>query len=213
MDIEEGRLDVRTCPHCGGVERRAFGEAVSERGELASYAIGWTTGNEHDTARMTVGIGAGNPGGGSFHMEMHQTDDAWGFTLVDEPFEDVPQGGPDLTADEARAHQDIRFIWWVADTVVLKDRRAWWLVAWLQRTGAYVTEPVLQETAPVLSVVRDDDGEWQLLCGTVEPDDLRWEHLHHAVDHDPTLIDVLDLEPAHRADRDVQGGPWRRGPA
>jgi len=39
MRITEGRLTERDCPDCGGLERRAFGECESERGELASYAL------------------------------------------------------------------------------------------------------------------------------------------------------------------------------
>jgi hypothetical protein len=38
-------------------------------------------------------------------------------------------------------------------------------------------------------------------------------HLHHAVDHDPSLIAVLDLAFGERADRDRPGAPWRRAAA
>jgi hypothetical protein len=77
MEITEGRLEERPCPDYDGVERRAFGEAESSRGELASYAIGWNTGGDHESARMTVGIGAGNPRGGSFHIELLRSGDEW----------------------------------------------------------------------------------------------------------------------------------------
>ena len=60
MRIQEGRLEERECPHCGGTERRAFGESESFRGELASYAFGWTSPHEHRVAYLSVGIGAGN---------------------------------------------------------------------------------------------------------------------------------------------------------
>ncbi|MEV4524480.1 hypothetical protein AB0J77_30010 [Micromonospora tulbaghiae] len=48
-----------------GMDRRAFGELVGPRGELASYAFGWTTGSDPHVARLSIGIGAGNPGGRS----------------------------------------------------------------------------------------------------------------------------------------------------
>ena len=48
----------------------------------------------------------------------------------------MPQGGPDLTAEQARAHEDLEFIWFVADTVMARDRRAWWLQHWLHGTAA-----------------------------------------------------------------------------
>lgn len=35
-------------------------------------------------------------------------------------------------------------------------------------------------------------------------------HLHHVIDEDPTLIDVLDLEPGHSASRSHPDGPWTR---
>src|SRR5690349_16319108 len=101
MKVIEGRL---TATQVGaGVERRAFGEFVGPRGELASYAFGWVTESEHQVARLTVGIGAGNPGGASFHTIVFNREDSYACSLVDEPFERVPEGGPDLTADEARA--------------------------------------------------------------------------------------------------------------
>jgi hypothetical protein len=110
MGVEPGRLVVQ------GTERRAFGEYVSQRGELASYAFGWDSGDESGFGRLTIGIGAGNEGGGTFHVRVWiDEDDGWAMGLVDEPFEDVPEGGPDLTADQARAHEDSPFVWWVAD--------------------------------------------------------------------------------------------------
>ena len=210
MRIEEGRLVERACPDCGGIERRAFGEAVSPRGELSSYAIGWTSGHEKLVGHMTVGIGAGNPGGGSFHMEVH-ADEAGdpGLTLVDRPFEDVPEGGPDLSREEALAHDTLRFVWWVADEVLIQDRRANWMVHWILQTGSLATRPVIDGTEPVRHVVREADGAWQLLCGTVEPEDPQVYHLFHAFDRDPSLVDVADLPAGMRADRRRLRG-WKR---
>jgi len=82
-----------------GMDRRAFGEFVGPRGELASYAFGWTTGSEPRVAALSIGIGAGNPGGGTFHAVMFEHNDGHATALTDEPFAHVPQGGSDLTAD------------------------------------------------------------------------------------------------------------------
>jgi hypothetical protein len=51
--------------------------------------------------RPAGGIGAGNPGGATFHAELFTDDDGGcAFALVDEPFEQVPQGGLDLARGE-----------------------------------------------------------------------------------------------------------------
>ena len=141
--MEPGRLVESPCPHCGHMDRRAFGETVSPRDELASYAFGWVGGHEDRVGRLTIGIGAGNEGGGTFHVELRAGEDGWVMTLVDEPFEDVPEGGPDLSADEARAHESLRFVWWVAEEALAQDRRAWWMEAWLRGTRSFATKPVV----------------------------------------------------------------------
>jgi hypothetical protein len=196
------------------MERRAFGEFISHRGELASYAFGWTTGAERRIGRLTVGIGVGNPGGASFHAEVAWQEGGHAFQLVDEVFEDVPEGGPDLTADQARAHDALEFVWAVADRVMWRDRRAWWLLHWLRGTLAISTAEVFAREEPILLVVNDDDDElWQLIGASDAGPDGRIGHLHHAVDEDQTLLDVLDLDPGEEALRHAVGGEWLRRPA
>ncbi len=214
MRITEGRLIERECPHCGGTERRAFGESVSHRGELASYALGWTSGHDDLAGRITIGIGAGNEGGGSFHAEVRMSEDGHAFSLVDEPFEDVPEGGPDLTREEALAHDTLDYVWWVADEAMLQDRRAQWMLHWLHHTMAIATAPVADGREPVRIVARDDDerADWQLLCGTVPSDDPKPYHLFHALDRDQSLLEVLDLQRGQRAERRKLLGGWKRGP-
>ena len=209
MRIEEGRLVDRVCPHCGGIERRAFGESVSPAGELASYAFGWTVG--HDNGRygaITIGIGAGNEGGGSFHASVNPQDDGYAMGLSDEPFEDVPEGGPDLTRDEALAHPDLKYVWWVADEVMLQDRRARWMLHWIFSTPARVTQAIYDGREQAGTVARDADGGWELSGG---PGDTRDSQLHQALDRDQSLLDVLDLEPGQRAERRKLLGGWKRG--
>lgn len=211
MTVQEGRLLEVPTPGATGVERRAFGEFVGPGGELASYAFGWATDADPHAGRMTIGIGAGNPGGGTFHAVVGVHDGGHVFTLVDEPFEQVPEGGPDLTAEQARAHEDLEFIWWVADHVMERDRRAWWMRHWLLDTLAIETVQVFEREEPVLLVYNDaETGVWQFIGTSDASPDGKMGHLYHTVDEDPTLIDMLDLEPGHSATRTRVGGAWTR---
>ncbi len=209
--VEEGRLVEVPTPGATGMDRRAFGEFESARGELASYAFGWSTDPEATEGRLTIGIGVGNPGGATFHAGVRADADGYAFTLVDEPFEDVPEGGPDLTADEARVHDTLPFIWHVADCVLAHDRRANWMRHRLVGTRAIQTPQVFEREEPILLVVHDDDDElWQLIGSSDAGSDARLGHLWHSIDEDPTLLDVLDLEPGEEAVRRRHGGPWTR---
>jgi hypothetical protein len=213
ITVEEGRLVERPTPDVSGMDRRAFGEFEGLRGELASYAMGWTTCDDANVAKMTIGIGAGNAGGATFHAVVFQQDGGYAFSLVDEPFEDVPEGGPHLTAQEAREHPDLPFIWFVADCVMQRDRRAWWMRHWLLGTLAIQTPQVFRLAEPILRVSNDIDDElWQLAgAGDGGDDSGGIAHLHHAVDSDATLLDVLDLALGEQATRTDAGAPWTRG--
>jgi hypothetical protein len=212
IEVQEGRLVEAPTAAVTGMERRAFGEFVSPRGELASYAFGWTTGAEPHVGALTIGIGAGNEGSGTFHAVVFRHEDGHAFSLTDEPFERVPEGGPDLTAEQARAHEDLPFVWWVADEVMKRDRRAWWMRHWLLGTTSIQTVEVFERREPTLLVAHDDDdGLWQLIGSTDAGSSTgKIGHLHHAIDEDPTLIDILDLPPGHGATRSHIGGPWTR---
>jgi hypothetical protein len=211
VTVTEGRLLEVPTRAATGMDRRAFGEFEGTRGELASYAFGWVTGVDPHVARMTIGIGAGNLGGGTFHAVVAPHETGHAFRLVDEPFEEVPEGGPDLSAEEARAHEDLDFIWWVADQVMARDRRAWWMWHWLLGTRAIQTAETFEKREPVLLVVNDaDDDLWQLIGTSDAGPDAKMGHLYHAVDEDQTLMDVLDLEPGHSATRERVGGSWTR---
>ena len=210
IQVREGALVEVPTAEATGMDRRAFGEFVGPRGELASYGFGWTTGSDPHVARLSVGIGAGNPGGGTFHAVIFANEDGHAFSLTDEPFERVPQGGPDLAAGQARAHEDLPFIWWVADMVMERDRRAWWMRHWLLGTSCIQTLEVFERHEPVLLVSHDaDDGIWRLI-GASDADGGTGKvgHLHHAVDEDLSLIDVLDLPPGRSAVRAGVGQPW-----
>lgn len=123
----------------------------------------------------------------------------------------VPQGGPDITAEQARAHEDLPYIWWVADHVFARDRRGWWMRHWLAGTRCIQTSQVFELREPVLLVGDDDeDGLWQLIGTSDAGPDGKIGHLSHAIDEDPTLIAVLDLQPGQSATRPHVGGSWTR---
>jgi hypothetical protein len=210
IQVVEGKLVEVPTSTATGMDRRAFGEFVGPGGELASYAFGWTTGSDPHVARLSVGIGAGNPGGGTFHAVVFRHEGGHAYSLVDEPFEDVPEGGPDLTADQARADESLPFIWWVVDQVMERDRRAWWMRHWLLGTNCIQTGEVFDRREPVLYVSHDSaDGMWQLIgASAADPATGKIGHLHHSVDEDPTLIDVLHLPPGGSAERADVGSPW-----
>lgn len=207
--VIEGHLVEHPTPDARGMARRAYGEFVGPQGELASYALGWSTDSDH--GRVTVGIGRGNPGGGTFHAVVFRQDDSYAFQLVDEPFDSVPEGGPHLSADEARAHTDLPFVWWVVDCVFARDRRAHWLRHWLVGTLCIETRQVFELEEPVLFVSHDeDDGMWQLIGRSDAGPDGKVGHLSHAIDEDPSLLDVLDLEPGEQAIRKSADRAWKR---
>jgi hypothetical protein len=195
------------------LERRAFGEFVGPRGELASYALGWTTESAEVIGRLTVGIGAGNPGGGSFHAVIFANDASYAMALVDEPFARVPEGGPDLSREEALAHVDLPFVWFVADEVMSRDPQAWRLRHWMLQTQAVATPEVLEKAEPVLHLQHDDDGIWQAIGSTSAGARGGVVHLWHLVEDDPTLVPVLDLATGEAARRRNRSSSWQRGKA
>ena len=210
--IIQGPLDEE--PGGPGARRLARGEFLGHRGELASYALAWTSDADTRAGRITVGIGRGNPGGGTFHAAAFVHDGRIAYALVDEPLTEVPQGGPHLTAAQARAHEDLPYVWHVIDSVMARDHRALWMYHWALGTSAIITGEVAEDTEPVLLLCNDENEEpplWQAIGSSdADPATGRISHLHHLVDADPTLAEVLDLLPGERARRSGVGQPWTR---
>ncbi len=79
-------------------------------------------------------------------------------------------------------------------------------------TRAYVCVHVFEKTSPVFLVSRPD-GDWCFLCGAMhgdEPDEYRVVGFGHLVEDDPSLRQVMDLEPDWEAERSVAGESWIR---
>jgi hypothetical protein len=79
-------------------------------------------------------------------------------------------------------------------------------------TNSIQTLEVFERREPILLVGHDADDKMWHLIGPTSADLARGRvgHLWHAVDEDPTLVDVLDLPPGHSAYRTHVGGPWTR---
>lgn len=81
--------------------------------------------------------------------------------------------------------------------------------------GVIVSGPAATHELPVLLVVHDHDDEWQILDGVHEPDVEKAQIVcvHHVVEQDPTLRDVLRTLPiGHRAQRDAVVAEWQYEP-
>ena len=77
---------------------------------------------------------------------------------------------------------------------------------------SYVCIHVFNASKPVLYVTRPD-GDWCALCGDEHAQDAsqyRVVGLNHVLEHDPTLAEVLDLQPNEEAEREAVGASWIR---
>lgn len=77
------------------------------------------------------------------------------------------------------------------------------------------TRQVLEDGYPVLLVTHDeDDGCWQILCGTTnDTDDLRLVGLDCMYVLDPSIGELADLPLGYQAWRESPSSPWIREPA
>lgn len=82
----------------------------------------------------------------------------------------------------------------------------------LQEIKAYVCLHVFDGVKPVLYVTRPE-GDWCALCGDEHPEDAseyRVVGLNHVLEQDPTIAEVLDLQPNEEAERGSVGAAWVR---
>lgn len=83
-------------------------------------------------------------------------------------------------------------------------------------TKAYLCRRVQTGEAPVLDVVHDHDDSWQLLCGglhageAASDDGIALGFLGRMAEHDPALVEVLDLPEGTEASRTAVGEAWTR---
>lgn len=78
---------------------------------------------------------------------------------------------------------------------------------------SYICSHAFTSERHILYVTRPD-GDWCFMCGDVDhPADasaLRVVGLGHVLGHDPSLAEVLDLEPNEEAERATLTGEWTR---
>ena len=86
-----------------------------------------------------------------------------------------------------------------------------WPFADPPETGVVTTQPVL-DGARVRDVHHDQDGDWQVLCGTtLATEDARIVHLAPLVELDPSLASLADLPRGWWAGR-CDHHRWHRRP-
>ncbi|WP_336026827.1 hypothetical protein [Geodermatophilus sp. FMUSA9-8] len=81
-------------------------------------------------------------------------------------------------------------------------------------TAVFTTQSVL-DGARIRDVHHDEDGDWQILCGTtLATEDARIVHLAHLVEMAPSLASLADLPRGWWAGRcdDVAHDGWHRRP-
>jgi hypothetical protein len=81
-------------------------------------------------------------------------------------------------------------------------------------TLVFTTQPVL-DGAPVRDVHHDQDGDWQILCGTtLAAEDARMVHFAHLVEMVPSLAPLADFPRGWSAGKceDSEHRDWHRRP-
>ncbi len=69
---------------------------------------------------------------------------------------------------------------------------------------------VLEEGAPILQALRDEDGELQLLCGEDHTEgDARTLQLGAMILDHPSVVDIMELEQTELAYRPSAHDPWK----
>ncbi|MFG0283894.1 MAG: hypothetical protein ACF8R7_05685 [Phycisphaerales bacterium JB039] len=84
-----------------------------------------------------------------------------------------------------------------------------WPFASAQSDSVIALKRIMQQGAPVLCALRDEEGDWQFLDGDeCTEDDAAIVTLGDIVAHDPTLRELAALPPGFAAVRETADGPW-----
>ncbi len=76
-------------------------------------------------------------------------------------------------------------------------------------TATFVCCHVLDQHAPILVAVRDDDEDWQFLCGADHAEaDARLVGFGHVLERDPSIRALSELRCGHRAERPNAETGW-----
>lgn len=87
-----------------------------------------------------------------------------------------------------------------------------WPFASPSNTTAFTNDRVAHEGHPVLLISHDEEGDWQLLCGSEDPGKCLIVCLGCAFERDRTVGLVADLPVGWKAWRDSVNDPWHREP-
>ena len=76
--------------------------------------------------------------------------------------------------------------------------------------AAITTRQVLEDGLPILMVIHySDDHSWAFLCNTTgDSEDGRVIGMESALELDPSIAEVADLQPGWIASRERVGGEW-----
>jgi hypothetical protein len=79
--------------------------------------------------------------------------------------------------------------------------------------AVFTTQPVIREGHPILLVTHEEDGHWQILCGTTDrPEEGLAVSLGSMLDHDPTIGELANLPEGWMATCPDDRAPWIREP-
>lgn len=92
-----------------------------------------------------------------------------------------------------------------------KFRQDEWPFQDADNTAAFTTTRVVHDKYPVLLVTHDEDGAWQILCGTTNsPKDALIVCLGCSFDRDRSIGELADLPLGWKARRESKDSPWKR---
>ena len=92
----------------------------------------------------------------------------------------------------------------------LLDRNAEFKFREEKNLGIFTTRQWLEDKDPILRVVHEEDGDWQFLTESIDFDNGKVVALEQMLLRDKTLNEVFDLEYGEEAEREFNGGEWKR---